>query len=362
MEYGFSVYLDHALTSNSGIYIKQMSKMGFSGIFTSIHLPEDKVVNYRERLFQLAALARENHLKLMVDIACDSLEKIGLSLSDPQRLSDLGITGLRLDEHLSPAIINRLSSKLKIGLNASTLTQAEIEELHSAGTDFSKLEAWHNYYPRPETGLEKSWFTRKNHWLQRAGLKVQAFVPGDEKMRAPLFKGLPTLEEHRSIHPLAAALDLFKLGVSCVYVGDPQIKESTQKQFAAFIQESCLTFQVKQVIPNSRWFDYVLGIHQNRFDPARDVIRCADSRMHAVPLIAKEIQQQQHKRKIGSVTLDNKEYLRYMGEIELCLTDLPADEKVNTAGQINARDCDLLQHLEPGAKFKLVKMQKERNS
>ena len=60
-----------------------------------------------------------------------------------------------MDYAIDNQTIAQLSRKITISLNASTLTEKDINELNTYQADFSNLEAWHNYYPRPETGLDK---------------------------------------------------------------------------------------------------------------------------------------------------------------------------------------------------------------
>ncbi len=74
----------------------------------------------------------------------------------------------------------------------------------------------------------------------------------------------------------------------------------------------------------STYFEHVLGNHQNRYDEARDVLRSADARFNAIPEVKPELSQE---RPVGAVTIDNQEYLRYMGEIQVCKRPLPADPK-----------------------------------
>ncbi len=69
---------------------------------------------------------------------------------------------------------------------------------------------------------------------QIQGLLVQGFVPGDTELRGPLYQGLPTLEEHRGVHPLAGALDLLASNTDIVYIGDAGLSENVQEQFASF--------------------------------------------------------------------------------------------------------------------------------
>src|SRR5699024_7221589 len=109
---------------------------------------------------------------------------------------------------------------LIVGLNASTLTEADYEQLIQHGADFSNVEAWHNYYPKPNTGLDGKWFYEKNMWLKSKRFRISAFVPGDRNLRLPLYESLPTLEDHRYQNPLAGSLSLTQnYKVDDVYIG-----------------------------------------------------------------------------------------------------------------------------------------------
>lgn len=98
----------------------------------------------------------------MVDISGEALKRAGFSLEDLTPLKAIGVTGLRMDYHISNQQIADWSHQLKISLNASTITPNDIDELKEAAADFSQIEAWHNYYPRLETGLDKEWYQEKS--------------------------------------------------------------------------------------------------------------------------------------------------------------------------------------------------------
>lgn len=159
--FGFSIFMNDSLSEEKKQYIRQMASNGFVGIFTSMHIPEDDVSAYQKRLIELGSEAKKNKLELMVDISGKALERAGFSLEDLTPLKAIGVTGLRMDYHISNQQIADWSHQLKISLNASTITPKDIDELKEAEADFSQIEAWHNYYPRPETGLDKEWYQKK---------------------------------------------------------------------------------------------------------------------------------------------------------------------------------------------------------
>lgn len=91
---------------------------------------------------------------------------------------------------------------MKLGINASTISAEELHEWMELGLKTNNIEAWHNFYPRPETGLDKDFLIERNKFLKSIGITTMAFVPGDGELRGPIFAGLPTLEKHRGFSPL----------------------------------------------------------------------------------------------------------------------------------------------------------------
>ena len=83
-----------------------------------------------------------------------------------RKIKEWGITGLRVDYGLSEELIANLSRKMKIALNASTLTEENVNKLKQYNFIPSSVEAWHNFYPRPETGLDTEEFYQRNEWLK----------------------------------------------------------------------------------------------------------------------------------------------------------------------------------------------------
>ncbi|OQO71081.1 histidine kinase [Enterococcus villorum] len=354
--FGFSVFMNDELTEAKKTYIQKMAKNGFTGMFTSLHIPEDDHSSYKKRLRELGECAKKNQLELMVDISGDALNRAGFSLEDLEPLKKIGVTGLRMDYHIPIKQMAKWSHQMKISLNASTITEQDVMALKAENADFSKLEAWHNYYPRPETGLDRSWYKEKNVWLKKQGFTIQGFVAGDEDLRGPLYQGLPTLEMHRDVHPLAAALDLSSCGTDLIYIGDGGLSEKVQQQFFMYQKEQTILLHVKVIDPH--FYEYVLGTHTNRQDEARDVIRSANARFREIPQVPPR---DTKERKKGTVTLDNERYLRYMGEIQITKKDLPSDEKVNRVAQVTQKDLPLLEQIRAGVNFKIIEKEGKEN-
>lgn len=348
--YGFSVFLNEQISDAALSEMEKKVRGGFQGIFTSIHIPEDDHSKYLAGLQKLGTFAKKRRIELMVDISGSALQRLGFSYDDVTPLQELGLTGIRMDYGIPMKIIAQISQQMDVALNASTITEKDLEELQNYGADFNRMEAWHNYYPRPETGLGKESFCQQNIWLKEAGFTVMAFVPGDKKRRGPLFEGLPTLEKHRGIHPLAAALELTKdCHVDKVYIGDPGIQETTLEQFSSYIQMQTMHL-IAIPEPQSVYLNRLEGKHMNRLDDARDVMRSAEARMQSPDRVKAE---NAMERPIGSITIDNEKYGRYMGEIQITKRDLPVDERVNVIGRVRKEEIPLLAYCGPGQFFQI---------
>src|SRR5699024_1506552 len=68
------------------------------------------------------------------------------------------------------------------------------------------------------------------------------------------------------------------------------------------------------------------------------------------------------ERLAGSITIDNDKYLRYQGEIQITVNDLPADEKVNVLGRVIDEDCPLLNKIKGNQKFMIERVCKKKGS
>ncbi|KFN89262.1 DUF871 domain-containing protein [Tetragenococcus muriaticus] len=357
---GFSVFLGEGLSAEKRCYIQRMKQMGFTRVFTSLHIPEDDPQKVIETLQQLKKLTQKLQVDLMADVSSTGLQRLAIDLNQPkacEQLKNLGITGVRMDYGMNNQTIAAVSRQMNVGLNASTLTKNDVAELNAYQADFSQMELWHNYYPRPETGLSKDYLQSINRTWKDLGFKVVAFVPGDENLRGPLYAGLPTLEKHRHCHPLAAAIDLLN-NCSCdaVYIGDNGLSRKVQEQFSSYFEDRNMLLEVKSLAGS--YFSLALGKHTNRLDDAQDVIRSQEARKNNCQTIEVE---NNYSRERGAVTVDNKKYLRYMGEVQITKRDLPADNKVNVIARVVKKDCELIEYIKPGHLFKL-KERRDPNS
>ncbi|MEH7333537.1 MupG family TIM beta-alpha barrel fold protein [Neobacillus drentensis] len=333
---GISFYLNDPLAEERIIFA---GKMGVKRAFTSLHIPEESgdLAGRAKRLLQTAKKAG---IEVYADVSARTPAHLGLeSLSS---LKSLGVGGLRLDDFFDNETILELAKDFKLALNASIMFEEELRALLDGGLEASQLLAWHNFYPRRETGLSESFFQAQNELFGRYSIPVSAYVPGDGEKRGPLFEGLPTLEEHRGVDPFVATLELFRAGVSDVYIGDPEVSEKLLGKLLDFDRNGLISIRVE---------GFQEGEFRLRPDFSRDVLRFMDTRSSEAV-----VPENTGVRPRGTITRDNDRYGRYRGEVQIALHDLLADERVNVVGRVIEADLPLLSLLQPGKMVKLIQV------
>ncbi|MBE5108509.1 DUF871 domain-containing protein [Bacillus thuringiensis] len=347
---GVSIYLSKERVEKQEEWLKVAKENGFSSVFTSLHIPEDDPGTYKELIQILGEQALKYEMELMVDVSPKSLHHLGITYENVEELVGWGITGLRMDYGIAPKEIARVSHKVKVALNASTITDSFWKELIAENIRVEHVEAWHNFYPRPETGLAKSFLKKQNKYLHECGIKTMAFISGDDEKRGPLYEGLPTLEKHRNMRPLEAYLELVQgCYVDKVLIGDISASLESVQEIAS-ASRGIIPLRYQSFITDRAALKAVEQVHTNRLDPARDVIRSVESRENN-----KVVLQPMNtiSRKKGSITIDNELYGRYAGEMQIVITGLPKDEKVNVVGMVVEEDVSLLPYIDAGKKFQL---------
>ncbi len=356
-EWGVSVYLGTPdVPERLPGYLDAVAARGGREVFTSLHIPEIPLADAIAQLENLTAEARRRGMAVVADIAPRALRELGARPGDLSVLQRMGLAGVRLDYGFEPeeiAAFTRNPEGLRILLNASTVDPAFLERVMAAGADPERLEACHNYYPRPETGLSRASLLRCSGYFRARGLKVAAFIAGSGEKRGPIGAGLPTLEEHRNAEAGFAAAELLGSGaVDIVLFGDPWATEAELDRVSEVVAAGGRLLRVR-LVPGLDEFQRSIVLdrpHRNRPDAAALVIRCALSRSYAAqgPAV---VPFNTVARPVGSVTIDNQGYQRYSGELQVALSDLPADPRVNVVGHVVPEDLPLLRLIGPGDDF-----------
>ncbi|WHY99865.1 MupG family TIM beta-alpha barrel fold protein [Peribacillus simplex] len=332
---GISFYLQdpHAETQ-----IIHAANLGVKKAFTSLHIPEEKG-DLVKRMITLLKLSEAHGMEIHADVSLNTLDHLGISKFTD--LCPLGIKGIRLDDGFDKETVISLSKVFSLSLNASTLNEEELLAVLGGGVETESLIAWHNFYPRPETGLEEGFFHEQNRMFKKYGIPIFAFIPGAGSKRGPLHEGLPTLEKHRLMNPYAAGIELIQ-HVEGVYVGDQGTENNLLEKLTAYKNLNILTVRMESRILQS-------GQYKLRPDVSQDVFRLQNTRVTANVEPSNTV-----ARSLGSITMDNDAYGRYRGEVQICKRDLGANHRINVIGRVIEEDIPLLSLLKPGQTVNLI--------
>lgn len=342
---GFSVYL--STFGEVHPFLKANYTEGAS-VFTSLHISEEFDDNYVQRVRDMLISLRYIGYKIIADVSKKTMIQFGQN--DILALAkELDLWMLRLDYGFSDDEILQLATQIPIAVNASTIDITAACRIRDAG---GSLIAFHNFYPRPETGLGDQFFSSHTQKIQAEGIPVYGFIPGDALLRGPVFEGLPTLERHRGVKPSIAYFDLLRReSLDGIFVGDCMISQSELAIIRSF--EATGVLQIPALL-HEEYKQLYERVFTSRPDSPAGAIRFQESREYSCfgEAIAPE---NTVERKRGTITLDNLNYGRYSGEVQILLTDQLADSRVNVIGYIAANYDGLLSCVPNGSKFMLVK-------
>lgn len=339
---GISLYLSSSEKTNQEV-INKAEKAHMKYAFTSLHIPEESVADYRSETIKLMESCRDAGLSLIIDVGPRTIEKLGLSsLHD---LKKYNITHIRIDYGFTIDEIVKLTYDFNVVLNASTLIEEEIKHLIKNQVDTSKISACHNFYPKPLTALPIGNVKATNDLLHKYDIKSIGFVSGDLTLRGPLYEGLPTIEEHRHMDVLRQVLELKQLAkCDIIIVGDIDISEESWKKIGE-LQDNYVTLKANILSD----YKFICNrIHHDRVDNSKYVIRSVESREYKNPTIFNP-----SERRLGSISMSNSLYLRYEGELEIARCDLPVEPKVNIIGQVKDEYLQYLPFINSGMGFKI---------
>ena len=345
-KFGISLYLSSYDTKRD---ISERFQGSEYYVFTSFHIQEElnSISDYLKKAKVMCKSLNEKGFKIIADVSLKTLHFFAYD-NVIQFAKDMHIDVLRLDYGFSDEEIISIAKVYHIAFNASTINYELVEQLIKNGC---KVFAFHNYYPRPETGLDDKMFNNINQKLRKMGVKILAFIPGDEIKRGPIFEGLPTLEKHRFLHPYIAFLDLLSnFKIDSVFVGDIKISDI---QFELI--ENYLTDGVIQIPAHlHKAYQYLYNqIFTIRVDSPDKIMRLQESRESSSD---GQVEDQFNcvKRDAGSITMDNRYYKRYSGELQIVREALPQDQRVNVIGSILPDYLELMHCIKNGDKIKIV--------
>lgn len=308
-------------------YIAEANAKKIKYIFISLHMPEanDKLQIEFEEILKIA---RQNDMKVIVDISKPLFDSFDFIKFTPY--------GIRLDYGFTDNEIVNLSknNNYKIFLNASTVNGDDFIKLCKLGLNTKNVGVFHNFYPKPYSGLSYDYYEERNNFYKSKSLEILAFVCSSFVPRMPLFLGLPTIEEHRGMPFKNQIQELILMGTDVVCVGD-FMASSEELDILKESENEIISFEFELYNDNldDNTTKLLRAIHKKRIDESAYLIRSETSRFEFAKVKYKPFNNDVLIKKFD-LTIDNENYLRYSGEMQIWLKDYKADKNINVIGKI----------------------------
>ena len=352
MSYGISIYfgLDNTMEENIKL-LKDAHELGFTRIFTSLHIPEANYSILKTEVREFFKLAKNYNMDIISDISPNTFKFLDLNNMDLKGLGDMGVKTIRIDFGYIEEEISKMTQNtygIKIQLNASTITEEFFENLDRYSPNYKNVDALHNFYPRVGTGISEECMIEKNSILSKRGIKACAFVGSNNRKRGPLHDGLPTLEDHRGIEVREAANHLFALGNKSIFIGDSLPSKKELEDLSGLSPNAVeLCIELKEY--DNITLRLLTETYTQRTDEARDAIRASESRLLLKGDKIKPLNTVD--KNYGDITIDNENYMRYMGELQILKGSQKWDYRTNVVASVLQKHFYLLKYIKGGKKF-----------
>ena len=336
--YAVSVYeglADYPVEKNFE-YLKKCSELGIKTVFTSAHIPES--TNMQEELAKLFEVLEQNDMRLIIDVSKPMMDKFELPKCT---------YALRLDWGFTDEDIVELSNTLPchIELNASTISMEKLMRLMEKGLNPSNTRMSYNFYPKPYTGLDIYEVVQRNIVFKELGFTTMAYIPSLINKRPPLYKGVPSVEEHRYKPTYISTQELIVAGIDEIGIGDAYSTEEEILEMSSCTPDCIQIPVILNEYANEEILKVLKGSHHSRPDQSSYLVRSSSRCKETIePANNGEI-------KKFDVTIDNKLNLRYMGEVGIWLKEIKDNKEANVIGYVPEYAHTLVELLKPGSKF-----------
>lgn len=352
---GISLYPQHSTLDQMKHYVQLAHDNGFDRIFTcllSLNNNEE-----RQKLQQINKFAQRLGFDISADVAPAVFEDLGLPFKDIGYFKEhYHLAALRLDMGFSgqeEAFMSLDASNVKVELNISNGTKY-VENILSYQPNKDNIIGCHNFYPRRFTGLSRQHFLTTSKLFKTNHIRTAAMISSQHAKYGPWEQtehGLPTLEEHRYLPITVQAKDLWHTGLidDCI-IGNMYASE---EELHALGQLNRQKLELK-IVPSAETSVLEEAIlfkesHFNRGDVSEYMIRSTQSRVKY-----KNGDFPAHDTnplKQGDVTIDNNLDIRYKGELQIVLKEMPNAGSTNIVARVVEEEQFLLASIQPWESF-----------
>ena len=115
------------------------------------------------------------------------------------------------------------------------------------------------------------------------------------------------------------------------------------------VKSNEVIINIKLQTDDAATIELIKNTFNSRPEVCSQVIRAANSRHLLIDSI--EPDNNPCARQFGDITVDNINFGRYMGEIQIVKTDLPSDSRVNVIAKVVDSDLPLIDFIRPNQSF-----------
>lgn len=356
---GISIYPEKSSSEEIKSYIDQMSKLGFSRIFScllSINKSKEEII---QDFKDINLYAQSKGFEIIVDVSPRVFQDLDISYQDLHFFKEIGADGLRLDAGFSgseEALMTYNPYGLKIEINMSN-------DVHTLDTimDYQPnkycLLGCHNFYPHNYSGLSLDYFMKCTERFINYGISTAAFVTSQNENTFgswPVTNGLPTLEMHRHLSLITQIKHMLALNVIDDIIISNCYPSLEELKSLENLDLNLVTFDVDPIenLPAMERKILFEELHFQRGDVNSYMIRSTQSRVkykaHHFELI--NTPQMIHR---GDVIIESSQYGHYAGELQIALKDMPNSGMSNVVGHIKEEEIFILDDIKPWQKFRL---------
>lgn len=374
-ELGVTIYpvKDFDLDKNKE-YVLSAHHYGYTRIFISFFcvLPQEIAeTDYLCKIKDLADYAKSLNMKVQADFFSDIFNAFNATSQNISTIISAGIDEIRIDGGFDFSEIAQMSLQncRRIVINASELANENgdiiniektiekgLQEFLDAGGDITKIEASHNMYPHEGTGLSMNHLINRKSIFKKYHIPISAFC-NSHTFEMTLFHamdGSPTVEDHRSLSAYGSAHELFvSQTVDSVFIADGFVSKNELSSLTRLLEEDIVSLRVGVYPMITQQEKDVLfsGVHSHR-----ESAYCMRSMLYRE--LVKIPPRHTIERHCFDVTIDNEDYERYFGEVQILLKDRSINQRVNVVGYIVDEDRPLLKWIQSGQKFQFIEEKK----
>lgn len=357
---GISIYPEKSDKQEILNYVKKMSEIGFSRIFTCLlsvtKAKEEIVKDFKE----INVFAKELGYEVILDVSPKVFSDFGISYNDLSFFNELCADGIRLDLGFGgseESIMTFNPYGLKVELNMSQDTNY-LDTIMDYQPNPYKLVGCHNFYPHNYSGLSLEHYDRCTKRFKKYGLDTGAFVTSKNQDTFgpwPVTEGLPTLELHRTMpidiqikHYIAMG-EIDNIIISNCYPSAEEVEKISKVNLDLVNLNVVLEADISEIEKKI----VLEEMHFNRGDISGNLIRSTQPRVkfkgekfpvHNAPEMIKR----------GDIVIESSEYGHYAGELQIAANDMKNSGKSNVVGHIVEAEVFLLDWIKPWQKFLLT--------